>query len=157
MTDPCEGETVVEHFYGDGVRYAPGWWGRCGECGNVVGVQFWDGREFPAVHWAVPRLTPGPPASGPSSGPRPGVLLLSCDDLALVQQLVGALDGECGRGPEPEAAVDRPNSSATRVAVFIEALYIAGSPAAWQGRSGDIGYDSPAAYRILGFVSVDPQ
>jgi len=99
--------------------------------------------------------TPG--SSGPSSGPRPSVLLLSCDDLALMQQLIGALDGECARGAEPEIAVDRPNPSTTRVAVFIEALYIAGSPAAWQGRSGEIGYDSPAAYRILGFVSVDPQ
>ena len=83
--------------------------------------------------------------------------MLSCSDLDLVQKLVGALDGECARGAEPEIAVDRPNPSTTRVAVFIEALYIAGSPAAWQGRSGDIGYDSPAAYRILGFVSVDPQ
>ena len=83
--------------------------------------------------------------------------MLSCSDLDLMQKLVGALDGECAGGTQPQIAVDSPNASATRVAVFIEALYIAGSPAAWQGRSGDIGYDSPAAYRVLGFVSVDPQ
>lgn len=93
----------------------------------------------------------------PSSGPSPGVLLLSTDDCDLVQQLVGALDCEHPDVPDPQVARGRANTATARVAVFIEPLYLSGAPAAWKGSGGGIPYDAPATFRLLGFVRIDQE
>jgi hypothetical protein len=90
------------------------------------------------------------------AGTRPGVLLLSCDNLALMTQLVAALYHKCADVADPEGRISRGDASPPRVAVFIDAYDGSGQPPPWQGHGGDVVYDSPAAYRILGFVSVDP-
>lgn len=61
--DVCEGDTVIRAFYGDGVRFAKGWWGNCAECGALVAVKGMGGEDLPAVHL---RAIPGP--SGPFRG-----------------------------------------------------------------------------------------
>lgn len=91
------------------------------------------------------------------SGPAPGVLLLSTDDCAVVQGLVSALDCEHPDVANPEVTRGRAYTATARVAVFIEAIYDSGQPAAWHGTGGGIPYDAPAAFRLLGFVRVDPK
>lgn len=86
---------------------------------------------------------------------RPSVLLLSCNDLALMTQLVAALYHKCADLAGPEGSISRSDAGVTRVAVFIEAPDDSGAPTPWQGHGGDVVYDSPASYRVLGFVSVD--
>jgi len=90
------------------------------------------------------------------SGSSTRVLLLSCNDIALMLSLVGALYRKCQGGAGPEIGISGGDPGVARVAVFIEPVDGAGPPTPWQGHSGDIVYDSPAAYRVLGFVSVDP-
>jgi hypothetical protein len=86
---------------------------------------------------------------------RPSVLLLSCNNLAFMTQVVGALYHKCADLAGPEGAISSGDASPPRIAVFIEAYDGSGTPPAWQGHSGDIVYDSPAAYRVLGLVSID--
>jgi hypothetical protein len=73
-----------------------------------------------------------------------------------MQALVAALDCEHPNLASPQVAVGGSNASTPRVALFIQAKDNAGTPTAWQGRSGDIVYDSPATFELLGFVSIDP-
>jgi hypothetical protein len=69
--------------------------------------------------------------------------------------LVGALYKKCSGGASPEGSVRTGNPGAPGVAVFIQAYDGSGTPPSWQGHSGDIVYDSPASYRVTGFVSID--
>lgn len=84
----------------------------------------------------------------------PAVLMLSCEDLAVMQAAVSALKREAGPTPCSELAHGDPGFQVTRVAVFIEALYVNGAPAAWRGSAGDVEYSADASYRLLGYVSL---
>jgi len=88
--------------------------------------------------------------------PRPSVLLLACQDRYLMGELVAALQNICRDYPGPEVTGRSADASTARVAVFIYPTDPSGNPTPWEGRSGDIGYDAPASFRLLGFVSVDP-
>jgi len=81
--------------------------------------------------------------------------LLSANDLALMTQLVAALYHKASDIADPQGRIDATDARAPRMAIFIGAYDDAGQPPTWQGHSGDILYDSPAAYRICGFVSID--
>lgn len=107
-------------------------------------TRWWLGSRFPSV------------IHSPLEGSRTGVFLLAASDCHFMQELVAALDCEHPNLASPESTVGGSNASTPRVAVFIQPKDGAWPPAAWEGRSGDIVYSSPAAFELLGFVSIDP-
>lgn len=88
-------------------------------------------------------------------GPAVGVLLLSADDSALMQQLVTAFNAEYAHFTSPQSGVQTADSSTPLIAVFVYADNTPGAPHAWKWIDPDgISYDAPAAFRLLGFVTV---
>lgn len=71
-----------------------------------------------------------------------------------MRALVGALDCEHPNDASPQVAVGGSNAGVPRVALFIYPEDPSGNPTPWEWSDGGIVYDSPAAYRVLGFVSI---